>query len=147
MRFESRGTEDTYQLAESWGQRAEPGDIIALTGPLGAGKTIFTQGFARGLGYEEPVTSPTFTLMNVYEGGRLTLYHFDLYRLPEGTESLEGIGYEDWFYAGGVALVEWAERAAEAMPENTVWITIERDDSQSGEYRVITINPDQRAGG
>lgn len=134
----SRSPDETRQLAEEMGKNAAPGEIYALTGPLGAGKTVFAQGFARGLGYDGPVTSPTFTLMNIYEGGRLTLYHFDLYRLSDG-DALEGIGYEDYFYADGVSLVEWAERAADLLPENTRVINLLPDYSQDGENRLITI--------
>jgi tRNA threonylcarbamoyladenosine biosynthesis protein TsaE len=133
--IKSRSPEDTFRIAEEFAANAAPGDIIALTGELGAGKTVFAQGFARGVGYEGRVTSPTFTLMNIYEGGRLTLYHFDLYRLTDGGEGLEGIGYEDFFYAGGVCLIEWAERAGELLPENAVEIRIERVD----DARVISI--------
>ncbi|MCL2528225.1 MAG: tRNA (adenosine(37)-N6)-threonylcarbamoyltransferase complex ATPase subunit type 1 TsaE, partial [Defluviitaleaceae bacterium] len=97
-KYKTATPEETAELAADYGRNAAPGDIVCLCGPLGAGKTVFAQGFARGLGYEGRVTSPTFTIMQEYEGGRLPLYHFDLYRLEGGAGELEGIGYEDYFY-------------------------------------------------
>jgi tRNA threonylcarbamoyladenosine biosynthesis protein TsaE len=138
LQFESRSPEDTFELGKQIASDAKPGDVYALTGELGAGKTIFTQGFAQGLGYDGNVTSPTFTLMNVYAGGRLTLYHFDTYRFIDAVEGLEGIGYEDFFYAGGVCLVEWAERAEELLPVNAARILIDKADNEN--KRMITIS-------
>jgi tRNA threonylcarbamoyladenosine biosynthesis protein TsaE len=115
---------DTMRLAACLAATAKAGDVFALTGDLGAGKTVFAKGFAQGLGYAHEVVSPTFTLMNVCEGGRLTLYHFDLYRLDCATEALEGIGYEDYFFADGVCLVEWADKAPSLMPDHTKWVHI-----------------------
>jgi tRNA threonylcarbamoyladenosine biosynthesis protein TsaE len=123
MKFVSFSAEETADFAYEYGLRARAGDIFCLSGTLGAGKTVFAQGFAKGLGYEGRVTSPTFTIMNEYDNGRLPLYHFDLYRL-NGESDLEGIGYEEYFFGGGVSLVEWAELAADAIPENAVWIKI-----------------------
>ena len=100
-------------FAQDFAQRLQAGDVIYLSGTLGAGKTVFTRGLCRGLGYAGRVTSPTFTLVNVYEGGRLPVFHFDLYRLG-GAADLEGIGYDEYFDAGGVCVVEWPERAMEA---------------------------------
>lgn len=130
---------ETIALAESAAKTAVPGGVYALTGPLGAGKTVFARGFARGLGYKGNTSSPTFTLMNVYEGGRLTLYHFDLYRLPESGAGLEDIGFEDYLYAGGVCLIEWAERAETLMPETAVWVKFKLGGGADGEQRVIEI--------
>ena len=113
MMYKSFSPEDTEALGFELAQKARSGDIFCISGELGAGKTVFARGMARGLGYEGHVTSPTFTLMNIYEGGRLPFYHFDLYRLQSG--QLESIGYEDFLYADGVSLVEWYERADEVF--------------------------------
>jgi len=138
MIFESFSAEDTLQFAAKLAQKAKPGDVYCLSGPLGAGKTVFAQGFAAGLGYTEPVTSPTFTLMNVHDGGRLILYHFDLYRLPDdGAAALEGIGAEDFFYAQGVCLIEWPNRAGHLIPETAYHIDINTD--YAHDYRKIVV--------
>jgi len=136
---ESFSAEDTARIAADFGRAASPGDIICLSGPLGAGKTVFAQGFARGLGYAGRVTSPTFTIMQEYEGGRLPLYHFDLYRLEGGTVDLEGIGYEDYFFAGGVCLIEWPEMAADAMPPKALLVEMRADFARGAEFREILI--------
>ena len=107
---------DTYELGEKIGQMAKPGMVISLTGDLGVGKTVFTQGLAKGLGIEEPVNSPTFTIVQVYEEGRLPLYHFDVYRIGD-IEEMDEIGYEDYFYGEGVCLIEWADLIREILPE------------------------------
>jgi tRNA threonylcarbamoyladenosine biosynthesis protein TsaE len=126
-------------MAAELAATVKPGDIVCLCGELAAGKTVFVRGFARGMGCEGFVTSPTFTLMNIYAGGRLTLYHFDLYRLQEGVNDLYGIGYEDYFYADGVCLVEWAERAGEAIPGGALWVRIERDWDKGSSYRRVMV--------
>ena len=138
MTCKSTSPEDTKGLGFILGQEAKKGDIFCLTGNLGAGKTVFAQGFALGLGYEGQVTSPTFTLMNEYIGGRLPMYHFDLYRLEGGAEDLESIGYEDYFYGKGVSLIEWAELAGDAIPENAIWIKI--DQVKNPKHRSIEID-------
>ena len=129
---------DTYELGEKIGQMAKPGMVISLTGDLGVGKTVFTQGLAKGLGIEEPVNSPTFTIVQVYEEGRLPLYHFDVYRIEE-PEEMEEIGYEEYFYGQGVCLVEWASLVEEIIPPEAVWITIEKDLDKVFDYRKITV--------
>ena len=129
---------DTYELGEKIGQMAKPGMVISLTGDLGVGKTGFTQGLAKGLGIEEPVNSPTFTIVQVYEEGRLPLYHFDVYRIEE-PEEMEEIGYEEYFYGQGVCLVEWASLVEEIIPPEAVWITIEKDLDKGFDYRKITV--------
>ena len=129
---------DTYKLGEKIGQMAKPGMVISLTGDLGVGKTVFTQGLAKGLGIEEPVNSPTFTIVQVYEEGRLPLYHFDVYRIEE-PEEMEEIGYEEYFYGQGVCLVEWASLVEEIIPPEAVWITIEKDLDKGFDYRKITV--------
>ena len=116
---------DTYELGEKIGQMAKPGMVISLTGDLGVGKTVFTQGLAKGLGIEEPVNSPTFTIVQVYEEGRLPLYHFDVYRIGD-IEEMDEIGYEDYFYGEGVCLIEWADLIREILPEQMCRVTIEK---------------------
>jgi len=114
---------ETEAFAFDFAQSAKPGDIILLSGDLGAGKTVFARGFARGLGYCGNVTSPTFTIMNEYHNTRLPMYHFDLYRLQDATD-LESIGYEDYFFSNGVCLIEWPERATQLFPNNVISIKI-----------------------
>ena len=129
---------DTYELGEKIGQMAKPGMVISLTGDLGVGKTVFTQGLAKGLGIEEPVNSPTFTIVQVYEEGRLPLYHFDVYRIGD-IEEMDEIGYEDYFYGEGVCLVEWADLIREILPEQMCRVTIEKDLEKGFDYRKITL--------
>lgn len=136
--IESMGYEETFALGEKMGKEVSGGTVIALSGDLGVGKTVFTQGFARGLGIEDCVNSPTFTILQVYEEGRLPFYHFDVYRIADPEEMYE-IGFEDCFFSEGVSMVEWAELIEELMPENTIWITIEKDLSKGFDYRRITI--------
>lgn len=112
--------------------------VFALVGDLGVGKTVFTKGFAQGLGIREDVSSPTFTLVNEYHEGRLPFYHFDLYRIEEA-EELDMIGFEEYIYGRGVTLVEWANRVRDLLPPETVWVTIEKDYSQEDDYRRIVI--------
>lgn len=132
------GPEETYRIGKMLGQKARPGQVYALTGDLGVGKTIFTKGFAEGLGVTEPVTSPTFTILQSYTDGRVPLYHFDVYRIEE-TEEMDEIGYEDCFYGDGVALVEWAEQIEELLPEDTVRVVIRKDPAEGADFREIRI--------
>ncbi len=136
--FESVNEQATYQYALNMGKEARPGQIIALVGDLGTGKTVFSKGFAKGLGIEEVVSSPTFTLLQVYESGRLPLYHFDVYRIGDVSE-MDETGYEDCFYGKGVTLIEWAELIEEILPEKIIKITIEKDDDMEFDYRRLTI--------
>lgn len=129
---------DTYELGEKIGQMARPGMVISLTGDLGVGKTVFTQGLAKGLGIEEPVNSPTFTIVQVYEEGRLPLYHFDVYRIGD-IEEMDEIGYEDYFYGEGVCLIEWADLIREILPEQMCRVTIEKNLEKGFDYRKITL--------
>ena len=129
---------DTYELGEKIGQMAKPGMVISLTGDLGVGKTVFTQGLAKGLGIEEPVNSPTFTIVQVYEEGRLPFYHFDVYRIGD-IEEMDEIGYEDYFYGEGVCLIEWADLIREILPEQMCRVTIEKDLEKGFDYRKITL--------
>ena len=135
--YESESPSETFELGRKLGSSALPGTIICLNGDLGTGKTVFTQGFAAGLGITEPVNSPTFTIMQIYEEGRLPLYHFDVYRIGD-PEEMEEIGYEDYFYGQGVCLVEWSERIEELMPEESMSIVIEKDLSRGFDFRRIT---------
>jgi tRNA threonylcarbamoyladenosine biosynthesis protein TsaE len=138
MKYESFCAEETAKIAAAFGKNAKAGDIFCLCGNLGAGKTVFAQGFVTGIGYAGRVTSPTFTIMNEYEGGRLPVYHFDLYRL-EGTVDLESIGYEEYFFGDGVSLVEWAERADDVFPRGAYFVKINSDLSRGDEFREICI--------
>lgn len=144
MVAETYSEKDTFDLARDLAGKAQKGDVIALIGDLGAGKTAFAKGFAAGLGINEPVVSPTFTIMQMYEGGRLPLYHFDVYRIGDISE-LEETGYEDCFWGEGVTILEWADLVEPILPGSTTMITIERDLSKGNDYRKITIeNEDDR---
>lgn len=139
MVYETYSLSDTLRLGREFAGQAQPGDVCALIGGLGAGKTAFVQGVAEGLGITEPVNSPTFTIMQVYEGGRMPLYHFDVYRIAS-IEEMDEIGYEDCFYGSGIAIVEWADLITEIMPCAYRVITIEQDLEKGFDYRRITIN-------
>ena len=136
--IETENPEETFALGQKIGRAATPGQIYTLTGDLGVGKTVFTQGVASGLGITEPVNSPTFTIVQVYEEGRLPFYHFDVYRIGD-IEEMEEIGYDDYFFGEGICLIEWAELIKEILPENRISITIEKDLSRGFDYRRITI--------
>ena len=138
MVIETRSPEETCALGEKLGREAKPGQIYTLNGDLGTGKTVFTQGFAAGLGITEPVNSPTFTILQVYEEGRMPFYHFDVYRIGD-VEEMDEIGYEDCFYGEGVCLIEWAELIEEILPEHVIAVTIEKDLEQGFDYRKITL--------
>ena len=138
MVIETRSPEETFALGEKLGREAKPGQIYTLNGDLGTGKTVFTQGFASGLGITEPENSPTFTILQVYEEGRMPFYHFDVYRIGD-VEEMDEIGYEDCFYGEGVCLIEWAELIEEILPENVIVVTIEKDLEQGFDYRKITL--------
>ena len=135
---ETYSPEETFQLGESFGKQAVPGQIYTLKGDLGTGKTVFTQGFASGLGIREPVSSPTFTIVQVYEEGRLPFYHFDVYRIAD-PEEMDEIGYEDYFFGEGVCLIECAELIGELIPEDAVHVTIEKNLEKGFDYRKIEI--------
>lgn len=140
MVYESESAKETFLLGRRIGQEAKPGQIYTLTGDLGTGKTVFTQGVADGLGITEPVNSPTFTIVQIYESGRLPFYHFDVYRIAD-VEEMEEIGYEDCFYGEGICLIEWAELIQEILPKDCISIRIEKDLSRRFDYRRITIEP------
>lgn len=130
---------ETLELGVEIGKNAKPGEVYALLGDLGVGKTVLIQGVAKGLGITGPVNSPTFTIVQVYEEGRMPFYHFDVYRIGD-VEEMDEIGYEDYFYGDGVSFVEWANLVEEIMPEKTVWIEIKKDLSKGFDYREITIS-------
>ncbi len=136
--IETFSERDTFQLGENMGREAKPGEVYALMGDLGVGKTVFTKGMAKGLGVEDVVNSPTFTILQQYEGGRLPLYHFDVYRI-ENIEEMEELGYEDYFYGEGVCLVEWADSIEEVLPEKFFQIKIEKDLEKGLNYRKIIV--------
>ncbi|NBH97800.1 tRNA (adenosine(37)-N6)-threonylcarbamoyltransferase complex ATPase subunit type 1 TsaE [Anaerotruncus sp. 1XD22-93] len=130
--------EETFELGRSLGEQAKPGDIYTLNGDLGVGKTVFSQGLANGLGIAEPISSPTFTIVQVYEEGRLPFYHFDVYRIGDA-EEMEEIGYQDYFYGNGVCLIEWADLIREILPEKAIPVLIEKDLEKGFDYRKITV--------
>ena len=136
--FESFSAEDTFEYAKKLGEVVEPGTIYTLTGDLGVGKTVFTQGLAAGLEIDEPVDSPTFTIVKVYDMGRLPFYHFDVYRIGDVSE-MDEIGYEDYFFGDGVSIIEWANLIEDIIPEDAIAVTIEKDLSKGVDYRKITI--------
>ncbi len=136
---ETNSPDETYALGRMLGQQAVPGQIYCLDGDLGTGKTVFTQGFADGLDIEGPVNSPTFTIVQQYEEGRLPLYHFDVYRIGDISE-MDEIGYEDCFYGEGVCLIEWAQLIPEILPEHVIHIRIEKDLDQGFDYRRISVD-------
>jgi len=138
MEYNSFSPEDTFEIAKKIGQQAQEGDVFCLNGDLGVGKTLFSQGFAKGLGVEESVNSPTFTIVQEYEDGRLPLYHFDVYRI-EDSEEMEEVGFSDMVYGEGVCLIEWANLIADILPESRTTITIEKDLDNGFDYRLIRV--------
>ncbi|MBQ3030623.1 MAG: tRNA (adenosine(37)-N6)-threonylcarbamoyltransferase complex ATPase subunit type 1 TsaE [Agathobacter sp.] len=136
--IESFSPDDTLELGRSMGKAAEPGDVYTLIGDLGVGKTVFTQGIAEGLEIDESICSPTFTIVQVYEEGRMPFYHFDVYRIGD-VEEMDEIGYEDYFYGEGLCMIEWANLIEEILPSRRKEITIEKDLEKGFDYRRITI--------
>ena len=136
--YETNGAEETFEVGMRLAKEAKAGDIYCLDGDLGTGKTVFSQGFAAGLGIKEAVNSPTFTIVCEYEEGRLPFYHFDVYRIGD-LEEMEEIGYDDYFFGQGICLIEWAELIEEILPEKRIEVTIEKDLEKGFEYRKITI--------
>lgn len=137
--LESFCANDTKELAKKIGQEVKAGDVLCLLGDLGVGKTVFTQGFAEGLEIREPISSPTFTLVQEYEEGRLPFYHFDVYRIAD-VEEMEEIGFDDYVYGNGVCLIEWANLIEEILPQSLKVITIEKDLEKGFDYRRINIS-------
>lgn len=136
--YETYSGEETKELGRKIGLWAKPGDVYTLIGDLGVGKTVFTQGIAAGLSVEEPVNSPTFTIVQVYDSGRMPFYHFDVYRIGD-VEEMEEIGYEDYFYGEGLTMIEWADLIREILPPCRKEILIEKDLEKGFDYRRITI--------
>ena len=136
--YETNSPDETYEIGKQMAQKAEAGTVFCLDGDLGVGKTVFTQGFAAGLGIEEPVNSPTFTIVQVYTQGRLPFYHFDVYRIGD-VEEMDELGYEEYFYSDGVCLIEWSTLIQEIIPDNAIEIVIEKDLEKGFDYRKITI--------
>ncbi len=138
MIVETNSAYETFELGKKLGSEAKAGKIICLNGDLAVGKTVFTQGFASGLSITEPISSPTFTIVQEYTKGRLPLYHFDIYRLSDISE-LDEIGYEEYFFSDGVCLVEWGSLFPEIFPEQTTYITIKKNIEKGFDYREIEI--------
>lgn len=136
--YETFSAEETHALGKKIGTEAKAGAVYTLVGDLGVGKTVFTQGIADGLEIDEPICSPTFTIVQVYEEGRLPFYHFDVYRIGD-IEEMDEIGYEDYFFGDGVCMIEWANLIEEILPEKRWDITIEKDLEKGFDYRKITI--------
>ena len=147
MIIETNSAEETFALGKALGEKASPGQIYTLDGELGTGKTVFTQGVAAGLGITEAISSPTFTIIQEYDTGRLPLYHFDVYRIGD-IEEMEEIGYDDYFFGEGICLIEWADLIEEILPDHLIRVTIEKDLEQGFDYRRITIEGlDENFGG
>ena len=138
MIIETNSAKETFELGKRLGEKAVAGQIYILNGDLGTGKTVFTQGVAVGLGIKEPVNSPTFTIVQEYEGGRFPFYHFDVYRICD-VEEMEEIGYDDYFFGDGICLIEWANLIQEILPENVISIVIEKNLEKGFDYRRITL--------
>ncbi|MGN0159481.1 MAG: tRNA (adenosine(37)-N6)-threonylcarbamoyltransferase complex ATPase subunit type 1 TsaE [Brotaphodocola sp.] len=136
---ETHSPDETYALGKKLGEQAVAGQIYCLDGDLGVGKTVFTQGFASGLGIDGPVNSPTFTIVQQYDDGRLPLYHFDVYRIGDVSE-MDEIGYEDCFFGEGVCLIEWSQLIPEVLPEQVIRICIEKDLERDFDYRRICVD-------
>ena len=138
MIIETFSAQETFEYGEKMGRLSKAGDIICLDGDLGTGKTVFTQGFAAGLGIEEPVNSPTFTILQIYEEGRIPLYHFDVYRIGDVTE-MDEIDYEEYFFGDGVCLIEWSELIKEILPNNVKNIVLKKNLEKGFDYRQIIV--------
>ncbi len=138
MVIETNSPEETFCVGKELGEKAYAGQVFTLTGDLGVGKTVFTQGLAKGLGIEEPVNSPTFTIVQEYDGGRLPFYHFDVYRIGD-VEEMEEVGFDDYVMGEGVSLIEWADLISEILPEKRTEILIEKDLERGFDYRRITV--------
>lgn len=141
MVFESTSSQMTFEFAKKIGENLKRGDVLCLDGDLGVGKTVFTKGVAAGFGIKDDVSSPTFTLIQEYYGGRLPLYHFDVYRI-DGPWDMDDLGYDEYFYGEGVCLVEWGSMIKELFPENTIYVRIEKDLEKGFDYRKITVSKD-----
>ena len=138
MVIETNSPEETFELGRQLGQKATAGEVYTLIGDLGVGKTVLTQGIAKGLGIDEPISSPTFTIVQIYESGRIPFYHFDVYRIGD-VEEMDEIGFDDYVYGEGLTMIEWANLIEEILPDHYSQITIEKDLERGFDYRRITI--------
>ena len=136
MKYISNSEKDTYKLAKMFKEKLHGGEVVVLNGDLGAGKTTFTKGLCKALGVTENVTSPTFTLMNIYKSGRLNLYHFDMYRIEDESEALE-LGLDEFFNSNGVCMIEWAENIRNMIPKNHITINITKLGENSREFEFL----------
>ncbi len=139
--IETFSPEETFDIGVRLGQEAKAGEVITLYADLGCGKTVLAQGIAKGLGIDEYVNSPTFTIVQIYEGGRLPFYHFDVYRI-EDPEEMQEVGFDDYIFGQGVCMIEWAELIEDILPDHAIRITIEKDPAKGENYRMIKINAD-----
>ena len=139
--WNSYSEKDTFDFGVSLGKKCKGGEVFLLDGDLGTGKTVFSKGLGKGIGVSEPISSPTFTIVSIYESGRLPFYHFDVYRISD-IDEMDEIGYEDYFYGNGVCLVEWAELIREILPENCISVKLEKDLEKGFDYRKITVHND-----
>ncbi|MCR5272423.1 MAG: tRNA (adenosine(37)-N6)-threonylcarbamoyltransferase complex ATPase subunit type 1 TsaE [Lachnospiraceae bacterium] len=137
-KIETNSPEETREFAKKMAESAKPSDVITLIGDLGVGKTVFTQGIAEGLGIKDTVNSPTFTIVQVYDEGRMPFYHFDVYRIGD-IEEMDEIGYEDYFYGDGLTMIEWANLIEEILPEKRTEVTIEKNPEKGFDYRLIKV--------
>ena len=138
MKFISKSEKDTYKIAKKFERTLSGGEVVILNGDLGAGKTTFTKGLAKALGITENVTSPTFTLMNIYTSGRITLYHFDMYRIEDESEAQE-LGLDEFFYGNGVCMIEWAENIKNMLPKNLITINITKLGENEREIEILGV--------
>ena len=136
--FESNKPEDTFELGLKLGKEAKRGEVYTLNGDLGVGKTVFTQGFAKGLSIDDVVNSPTFTILQIYDEGRIPLYHFDVYRIGDSSE-MDEIGFEEYVYGEGVSLIEWAELISDILPDEYISVNISKDLEKGFDYRKIEV--------
>ncbi len=136
--FASKSADETFEYAKKLAEKLPGGSVILLSGDLGVGKTVFAKGFAKGLGIDAPVTSPTFTIMQVYDSGRLPLYHFDVYRIEDEEEMVE-VGFEDYIYGDGISLIEWPEKIEGLIPKDAIKVTISKDLTKGFDYRNIEV--------
>lgn len=142
MEYNSFSPEETYNIARELGEKVIPGTVICLNGDLGVGKTLFSQGFAKGLGIADSVNSPTFTIVQEYDEGRIPLYHFDVYRIDD-PEEMEEVGFSDMIYGEGVCLIEWANLISDILPEQYMTVTIEKNLEKGFDYRLIRITENE----
>lgn len=143
--FEVNSAEETFNLGVEFAKNSHPGTVIALIGDLGVGKTVFTKGVARGLNIQDHVTSPTFTILESYYGGKMPLHHFDVYRIGD-VEEMEEVGFDDCVYSDGITIVEWAGIIEEIIPAGTYVVKIEKDLSRGSDYRKITVTQTEKEG-